>query len=218
MNDVPLVKANNIHDINTSIIAIKKQLKQLNEAVGLIDMPTIDTSIFVKKSEVVDVVEEGNMNPVTSNAVVPVDEVTSGNMQSVSSNAVSKALSYSTTEHFTGKYWTDGKKIYSRAIVEEISSYNDISQRRDFNKIINDVTINKITGVYGYWQSLAGDMIGRQVDFGSTQIGGDLGVLWTSSFLQTGSRIEFFAFLDKNNYAVTRILLDISIEYTKTTN
>lgn len=69
MNDVPLVKANNIHDINTSIIAIKKQLKQLNEAVGLIDMPTIDTSIFVKKSEVVDVVEEGNMNPVTSNAV-----------------------------------------------------------------------------------------------------------------------------------------------------
>ena len=92
MNDVPLVKANNIHDINTSIIAIKKQLKQLNEAVGLIDMPTIDTSIFVKKSEVVDVVEEGNMNPVTSNAVVPVDEVTSGNMHSVSSNAVYEAI------------------------------------------------------------------------------------------------------------------------------
>ena len=88
MNDVPLVNTNNIHDINTSIIAIKKQLKQLNEAVGLIDMPTIDTSVFVKKSEVVDVVEEGNMSPVTSNAVVPVDEVTSGNMHSVTSNAV----------------------------------------------------------------------------------------------------------------------------------
>lgn len=92
MNDVPLVKANNIHDINTSIIAIKKQLKQLNEAVGLIDMPTIDTSIFVKKSEVVDVIEEGNMNPVTSNAVVPVDEVTSGNIHSVTSNAVYNAI------------------------------------------------------------------------------------------------------------------------------
>lgn len=93
MNDVPLVKANNIHDINTSIIAIKKQLKQLNEAVGLIDMPTIDTSIFVKKSEVVDVVEAGNMNPVTSNAVVPVDEVTSGNMHCVTSNAIYRAFS-----------------------------------------------------------------------------------------------------------------------------
>lgn len=92
MNDVPLIKTNSINDINTSLIAIKKQFKQLNEALGLVDIPDVDTSVFVKKSDVVDVVESGNMNPVTSNAVVPVDEVTSGNMHSVTSNAVSEEL------------------------------------------------------------------------------------------------------------------------------
>ena len=35
MNDVPLVNKNDINSINTSLIAIKKQLKLLNEAVGL---------------------------------------------------------------------------------------------------------------------------------------------------------------------------------------
>lgn len=71
MNDVPLVNKNDINSINTSIIAIKKQLKQLNEAVGLIDTPdiNIDLTPFVKKTDVVDAVQSGNMNPVTSNAV-----------------------------------------------------------------------------------------------------------------------------------------------------
>lgn len=95
MNDVPLVKGNNVNDINTSIIAIKKQLKQLNEAVGLIDIPDMpDLSPYVKKSDVVNSVESGNLNPVTSNAVAnnKVDSVTSGNMLPVTSNAVSSAL------------------------------------------------------------------------------------------------------------------------------
>jgi hypothetical protein len=92
MNDIPLIQKADINSINTSIIAIKKQLKQLNEALGLVDVPSIDTSVFVKKSDVVDVVEADNMNPVTSNAVVPVDEVTSGNMHSVTSNAVAENL------------------------------------------------------------------------------------------------------------------------------
>ncbi len=69
MNDVPLIQKADINSINTSIIAIKKQLKQLTEAVGLIDVPDVDTSVFVKKTDVVDVVEADNMSPVTSNAV-----------------------------------------------------------------------------------------------------------------------------------------------------
>ena len=70
MNDVPLVKDNNINSINTSIIAIKKQLRQIVEAVGLIDIPDMpDLSPFVRKDEVVDTVQSGNNNPVTSNAV-----------------------------------------------------------------------------------------------------------------------------------------------------
>ena len=147
MNDVPLVKANNIHDINTSIIAIKKQLKQLNEAVGLIDMPTIDTSIFVKKSEVVDVVEEGNMNPVTSNAVVPVDEVTSGNMQSVTSNAVAKCLSYSETPIKVGK-WDGVSDVYKLACRFPIPQNGTSGMIPNYQNLLAGKAIITVSGSY----------------------------------------------------------------------
>ena len=98
MNDVPLIQSPDTNSINTSIIAIKKQLRTINEALGLIDIPDApDLSPYVKKTDVVDVVESGNMNPVTSNAVansnaMPVDEVTSDNMHSVTSNAVAEKI------------------------------------------------------------------------------------------------------------------------------
>ena len=95
---IPLVQNNEKDSINTSIIAIKKNLERINSILGLVDSGSdIDTSEFVKKSDIVDVVQSGNMNPVTSNAVVPVDTVTSGNMHSVTSNAVAKTLVPSST-------------------------------------------------------------------------------------------------------------------------
>lgn len=45
-------------------------------------------------------------------------------MHSVTSNAVSKAMSYSTSEYFTGKYWVDGKKIYGRVFASENGNYS----------------------------------------------------------------------------------------------
>ena len=87
---IPLVQNNEKDSINTSIIAIKRNIERINMLLGLSNSEEIDTSEFVKKSDIVDVVEAGNMNPVTSNAVVPVDEVTSGNMHSVTSNAVAE--------------------------------------------------------------------------------------------------------------------------------
>ncbi len=89
---IPLVQNNDKDAINTSIIAIKRNIERINMLLGLSNSEEIDTSEFVKKSDIVDVVEAGNMNPVTSNAVVPVDEVTLGNMQSVTSNAVAEAF------------------------------------------------------------------------------------------------------------------------------
>lgn len=137
MNDVPLIKTNSINDINTSLIAIKKQLKQLNEALGLVDAPDVDTSVFVKKSDVVDVVESGNMNPVTSNAVVPVDGIERNNMKAATSNAVSYALSYFPTEQFTGRYWLDNKPIYAKTYglsgTINSSSYTDVGITQPLN-------------------------------------------------------------------------------------
>lgn len=68
MNDVPLIQKADINSINTSIIAIKKQLKQLNEAVGLIDIPDVPSNVLTR-NDLADSVTSGNMNPVTSNAV-----------------------------------------------------------------------------------------------------------------------------------------------------
>ena len=137
---IPLVQNNEKDSINTSIIAIKRNIERINMLLGLSNSEEIDTSEFVKKSDIVDVVEAGNMNPVTSNAVVPVDEVAVDNMHSVSSNAVAESLSYSTTEQKTGGKWIDGKPIY-RNIIEYGNGVTSIPASVT---ILNNVNIDRI--------------------------------------------------------------------------
>ena len=91
MTGIPLVNTNSVNDINTSIIAIKKEMKSSGET-------------------------EVNVNVNLPDTAFPVDEVTSGNMHSVTSNAVAKAMSYSTSEVNTGKKWIDGKPIYRKVV------------------------------------------------------------------------------------------------------
>lgn len=110
MNEVPLIEKVQKNDINTTIIAIKKQLKELNALLGLIDIQSDkqDLSPYVRKDEVIDEVKRFDLSPVTS-------------------NAVSKAISYSTTEIKTGAIWLDNKPVYSRVIVfKNIPAYYDI--------------------------------------------------------------------------------------------
>lgn len=71
MNDVPLIQKADVNAINTSIIAIKKQLKQLNEAVGLIDIPDVPSNVLTR-NDLVDAVIDGDTRAVTSNAVAEV--------------------------------------------------------------------------------------------------------------------------------------------------
>ena len=131
MNDVPLIQSVDLNAINTSIIAIKKQLKQINEVLGLIDVPDAqDLSPYVKKTDIVDVIESGNMNPVTSNAVatsnaMPVDTVTSGNMHSVTSNAVASELlsvKYGDVSSYYNFYAKSIKKI-GRVVYLQLELY-----------------------------------------------------------------------------------------------
>lgn len=100
---IPLVNSNSVNDINTSLIAVRKEI---NSSTGATDV---------------------NINVNYPENAIPVDEVTSGNMHSVTSNAVSKAMSYSTTEKNTGKKWIDGKDIY-RKIFYSDTGYIDGSQ------------------------------------------------------------------------------------------
>ena len=77
---IPLINEVNKNDINTSIIAIKKNIERINTLLGLNNTEEIDISIFATKEEL----EQAETD------LAPVDEVTSGNMQSVTSNAVAK--------------------------------------------------------------------------------------------------------------------------------
>ena len=133
---IPLVQKAEKDDINTSIIAIKRYIDRINQLLGLSDSGSSsdpDLSGLATKQELQDAV----------NSLQPVDEVTLNNMQSVTSNAVAKAMSYSTTEHFTGKYWIDGKKIY-RNVVEYTSPVSIYNRWGDLLTIAN---VNQVISV-----------------------------------------------------------------------
>ena len=77
---IPLVQENTKDAINTSIIAIKRNIERINNLLGLSGSEEIDTSIFATKEELENL----------ETALQPVDEVTVDNMQSVTSNAVAR--------------------------------------------------------------------------------------------------------------------------------
>ena len=110
---IPLVQEATKDAINTSIIAIKRNIERINMLLGLSNSEEIDTSVFATKEEL--------------QALEPVNEVTVDNMQSVTSNAVAKSLSYSTDEIDTGTVWLDGKKIYKKTLVCTTSSTQNLT-------------------------------------------------------------------------------------------
>lgn len=114
---IPLIQKAEKDDINTSIIAIKRNIERINMLLGLVDNESPDLSGFATKQELQDAVT----------ALSPVDEVTIGNMHSVTSNAVARAISYSAIEIFTGEYDCDGRKIYKVTLRGFISAGIDTS-------------------------------------------------------------------------------------------
>jgi hypothetical protein len=79
---IPLVQNNEKDSINTSIIAIKRNIERINMLLGLSNSEEIDTSKFATKEELQQAVTD----------LQPVDVVAIDNMQSVTSNAVAKAI------------------------------------------------------------------------------------------------------------------------------
>ena len=77
---IPLVQNNDKDAINTSIIAIKRNIERINMLLGLSNSEEIDTSKFATKDELQQAVTD----------LQPVDEVTVDNMHSVTSNVVAR--------------------------------------------------------------------------------------------------------------------------------
>ena len=151
MNDVPLIRKTDVNDINTSLIAIKKQLKQLNEAVGLIDVPDVDLTPFVRKDEVVNVIESGNMNPVTSNAVASISKVVPDYAQG--NQITNGATSYTPSEDVYLMYCKTSSSNNARLSiggVNDLCCYNSYggTWTITFNGIIKKGTV--ITMVYKF--------------------------------------------------------------------
>jgi hypothetical protein len=91
---IPLVRNNTKDAINTSIIAIKKNLERINSLLGLADSSEPDLSGLATKQELEDTVTEiNNTIDEVETSLQPVDTVTSGNMHSVTSNAVANITS-----------------------------------------------------------------------------------------------------------------------------
>ena len=91
---IPLIQKPEKDDINTSIIAIKRNIERINMLLGLVDNDSPDLSGFATKQELQEAVTE----------LQPVDEVTVGNMQSVSSNAVAEKFEVVDISNNIGNY------------------------------------------------------------------------------------------------------------------
>ena len=145
MNTIPLVKGNTQEEINTSLIALKKALDEMNSSSS-----KTDASVQLKIKQINELITNINSQLDTIDGQItdlqPVNSVTSGNMHSVTSNAVSRAMSYSTSEVNTGKKWIDGKPIYRKVI--NVNSNPAIIQTglTSANEVINVIIKNTVGG------------------------------------------------------------------------
>lgn len=231
MNNIPLPKSNKKEDIDTTIIAIKKQLEQIYSILGLSSSSEEELpEDLLRRSDIATVVEEGNNNPVSSGAVYnaigdipePVDIVETGNMNAVTSNAVAKVLTVGENgvEFDTGKIWYDGRKIYGITYRLDSSSYTDASSgnRRSYDLNWTRSSVSRVINAYGYYihtkPSTLTDVDRIQSIF-TTRMGTNGGVTLTGTAYYDGSKLHFVHQVDKSVYPVTEMDGRIVFEYIK---
>ena len=116
----------------------------------------------------------------------------------VYSNGLYEILKYSTTEQFTGKYWIDGKKIYSAVV--DCGALPNTSTKNVLHNIANISQIVKYSGV----TSNGSEWLHMPASFNAQSIG--LSVNTTTIIVITYS--------NRSSYTSTYVTL----EYTKTTD
>ena len=138
-------------EVNTSLVALKREAFNLETLINQAAKTLTDVNNriaalenvqgdYVKKTDVTNTIESGNMNPVTSNAVatsnaMPVNSVTSGNMHSVTSNAVASEIIDIKTPVYLNTYTTTGSNLI-------LSDNIDIYKCLYFKVLINGVVVN----------------------------------------------------------------------------
>ena len=116
---IPLVQNNEKDSINTSIIAIKRNIERINMLLGLSNSEEIDTSKFATKEELQQAVTD----------LQPVDEVALNNMQSVSSNAVAEVTKTVIVGVETDRtfYYKIGRIVFIQVLKEALTGSSGAS-------------------------------------------------------------------------------------------
>lgn len=124
-------------------------------------------------------------------------------MHSVSSNAVAaffRKLNYLLTEHFTGKYWIDGKPIYSKTL--ECGALPNATQKYIACNIQN---LERITKYEGFSMNAHYSLA---IPYPSTDSSYTVEVFYNDGYLRLVTNTNRADFTDTY----------ITIEYTKTTD
>jgi hypothetical protein len=163
-------------------------------------------NVLTQCSTPTNVIEAGNTQPATSNAVraaigavVPVDIVEHGNMSAVTSNAVSISLSYSTEETLTGGTWIDGKPIYRKVI--SFQNETDIPNT-GIRYSLSTLGLSNIDNIFNVY---AINTTGSKTE---KRRWSPISIFWRNE-----STIEL-----RSTSSVTGYYLGLIIEYTKTTD
>ena len=191
MNTIPLVKGNTQEEINTSLIALKKALDEMNSSSS-----KTDASVQSQIKQINELIE--NINTQIED-LQPVDTVTSGNMHSVTSNAVSRATSYSTDEVDTGKKYINGNNIYSKTY-----DFGYLPNSTTKTMSLNIDNLEQITKIKGVANKSSGIAIPLPfINISNLSYSVQLSISQNNIEVQTGFNYsEYFA--------------RITIEYTKT--
>ena len=124
--------------------------------------------------------------------------------------------SYSTEETDTGMTYADGKKIYKRTIIEEITTYNDSGSRREFFYRIDGTGIDTIVTEEGCWKWVTATTgQGRVVPLHCTNVFNTLLIAYTSYSVLENNNYDFYFGVDKDRYGLTKMQLKATILYTK---
>lgn len=121
MAGIPLVNSNDVNDINTSIIAIKKEINSVGNTEVNVTLNMPENSI-------------------------PVDTVASGNMHAVTSNAVAEAVSFTATEKISGNYFDNIR--YHKTYI--FSGINLVANTSYVLSSSFDIPYNKTVGIKGF--------------------------------------------------------------------
>lgn len=128
-------------------------------------------------------------------------------MQSVTSNAIAEVRSYATTEHFTGKYYIDGKPIFERVFLldhpENSTADINFTVNNNLDYIVKvEYMTSKINSNGNVWQFFHQGIWGNELD-------------WAIAYFRqnNGLLINFGV-----SYAPFAFNLQVNVEYTKTTD